>query len=632
MARHRLEQPTEWAFAWDHASGSFAQIDQASGDGARSMGGDDPTEGGAAMTTPSENTAKNDGSTKGNVAPGSGTPAAGAGPNGPSTGPAGGPGTPAGGTPTAGATTTTEPAKHAGERDPNDSTWIYDQLGLSPEEYKDPAPDATNLPSSAELRRRAAALNLDYDALRPGDPNESPFPPGSLGAGGIDPPARKFEGFPAPGSGLPSQAPPSGTSATSTPPAPPSAPPSAPPPAPPSASPAAPAAGSPAAGAPSEDGRTVVPKAPVKGARPARPGRSAEPSGEPFKDYDAKQATGDIELPTHGQGKPVRPVRPAANLPVSTEKLSADSLTAEKVLKQRKRPPGKGWRKGLLATTGINLGPSSKELKYVEFEERVRTEIPGCHRLAVISLKGGVGKTTSAAALGSMFASIRGDRVIAVDANPDRGTLGDKIVAGTARTTVRDFVNRSAQLTKYSLVREYTAQAESRLEVLASESDPLASLAFSENDYRVIADILERFYNLILTDCGTGLLHSAMVGVLAKADQVVIVSSASLDGARSASATLDWLEAHGYQELAKESVTVVTSVRPQANTVHLDQIIGHFAKRTRAVVAVPYDPHLAEGGQIDLARLSKGTYQAYLELAAELADQFPRIGGGQTGR
>ena len=592
------------------------------------------------MTTPGDKTAKDDGATKGTVAPGSGTPAGGspAGAAGPGTAAPPSPANQA--APAAGTANAATPANAAnpanpanaanpprpGERDPNDSTWIYDQLGLSPEEYKDPAPDATNLPSSAELRRRAAALNLDYDALRPGDPNESPFPPGSLGAGGIDPPTRKFEGFPAPGSGLPSQA------------EPPNSTPAAAPPAAATASPASPAV-------------PVLPKAPVKGARPARPGRSADPTGEPFKDYDAKQATGDIQLPTHGgqpraaqgaQGgqnaRPARPAQPAAaarpaprNLPVSTEKLSADSLTADKVLKQRKKPPSKGWRKGVLAATGglINLGPGGKELELLEFENRVRTEIPGCHRLAVISLKGGVGKTTTAAALGSMFASLRGDRVIAIDANPDRGTLGDKIVPGLAKTTVRDFVARSAQLDRYSAVREFTAQAESRLEVLVSESDPLASLAFSENDYRIISDILERFYNLILTDCGTGLLHSAMVGVLAKADQVVIVSSASLDGARSASATLDWLEAHNYSELARESVTVITSVRPQADTVHLTEIINHFARRTRAVVAVPYDPHLAEGGQIDLTRLGKGAYQAYLELAAEIADQFPRLGVGQ---
>ena len=54
-----------------------------------------------------------------------------------------------------------------------------------------------------------------------------------------------------------------------------------------------------------------------------------------------------------------------------------------------------------------------------------------------------------------------------------------------------------------------------------------------------------------MTDCGTGLLHSAMAGILGLADQIVLVSSPSVDGARSASATLDWLEAHDYGDLVR---------------------------------------------------------------------------------
>jgi MinD-like ATPase involved in chromosome partitioning or flagellar assembly len=307
---------------------------------------------------------------------------------------------------------------------------------------------------------------------------------------------------------------------------------------------------------------------------------------------------------------------------------TSENLTADKVLRQRRTPPTRGWRKAMLTATGgtVNLGPSGKELRERELEERVRTPIHGCHRLAVISLKGGVGKTTTIAALGSMYASLRGDRVIAVDANPDRGTLGEKII-GEVTTTVRDFVGRSPRLQRYADVREFTAQAPSRLEVLSSEADPLASMAFSEQDYRVVSDVLEKFYSLILTDCGTGLLHSAMVGVLAMADQIVVVSSASLDGARSASATLDWLEAHGYESLASDSVTVISSVRPRADAVDLDEIEDHFAARSRAVVRIPYDPHLSAGGRIDLQQLKAPTYEAYLHLAAEVAEGFDRTMG-----
>jgi MinD-like ATPase involved in chromosome partitioning or flagellar assembly len=358
--------------------------------------------------------------------------------------------------------------------------------------------------------------------------------------------------------------------------------------------------------------------------------RAAEPAQEnPFRVYDERVATGNIPVPPSAIAARVEEPRPSAlevsaALADTADRLTADSLTAEKVLRRRRRVPRRGWRKNLLSASGgvINVGPSGKERRDVEFTTRVRTPITACHRLAMISLKGGVGKTTTTAALGSVFAALRTDRVIAVDANPDRGTLGDKIVTDRPNSTVRDFVRRAAELDRYSSVREFTGMANSRLEVLASESDPLASTQFSEHDYRIIEGILERYYNLILTDCGTGLMHSAMVGVLAKADQVVIVSTASLDGARSASATLDWLEAHGYAALARESVTVITSVRPKATTVDLEEIVSHFARRTRAVVAIPHDEHLAAGGTIDLRQMSRGAYEAHLQLAAEIADAF----------
>jgi len=425
-----------------------------------------------------------------------------------------------------------------------------------------------------------AVPRLDFDALRPGDPNDSPFPPGSLGGGVEFPEPRVFPGFSQPSS---------------------------------TAAPAQPAATPPA--------RPSATAAPSPAPRLSDPA----PDRNPFRLYDERLATANLSLSAHDALPAFRGEftnGPAAPLEAEP-RLNSESLTADRVLRGQ-RKPNRRWRRGLHAATGgiFGAGVAARERRDAEFEARVRTPITNCHRIAVISLKGGVGKTTTVAALGSMFASLRPDRVIAVDANPDRGTLGDKIALDRSSATVRDFVRRSAELDRYSAVRAFTAQASSRLEVLASETDPLASTSFSEHDYRVITGVLERFYNLIVTDCGTGLLHSAMVGVLAKANQVMIVSSASLDGARSASATLDWLEAHSYGDLARESVTVITAVQPKAAKVDLDEIVEHFARRTRAVVAIPYDEHLAEGGQLDLRRLSRGTYQAFLQLAGEVADGF----------
>ena len=277
-------------------------------------------------------------------------------------------------------------------------------------------------------------------------------------------------------------------------------------------------------------------------------------------------------------------------------------------------------------TGGLVRPPeSAAQRRRQELIARARTPVTGGHhRVAVVSLKGGVGKTTTTVGLGAMLASLRGDRVIAVDANPDRGTLSDKLRLETA-ATVRDLLNEQYQIERYTDVRAYTTQAASRLEVLASDRDPTVSVAFSEQDYCDVCRVLEHYYSICLTDCGTGLLHSAMTGVLRLADQIVLVSSPSVDGARSASATLDWLQAHGYGDLVRHTVVVLAMIRPRSRSgVDLDRLEQHFAARCRAVVRVPYDAHLDEGAEVELSRLNPATADAYLMLAAEIGDGFAR--------
>ena len=305
---------------------------------------------------------------------------------------------------------------------------------------------------------------------------------------------------------------------------------------------------------------------------------------------------------------------------------SADSLTADLPLPGRHAAPRAGWRRRLLRITGgVRAPQSAAERHRRELIRRARATVTGGHhRVAVLSLKGGVGKTTTAVGLGATLASVRGDRIIAVDANPDRGTLSDRFRLETA-ATVRDLLNEEDQIQRSADVRAYTTQATSGLEVLASDRDPTVSVAFSAQDYEHVARILERYYSVCVTDCGTGLLHSAMAGVLRLADQVVLVTSPSVGGARSASATLDWLAAHQRGDLARGAVVVISAIRPQSKRgVDLARLEQHFAARCRAVVRLPYDAHLAEGAEVDLGRLSQATTDAHLALAAEVGDGFSR--------
>jgi putative peptide zinc metalloprotease protein len=128
-------------------------------------------------------------------------------------------------------------------------------------------------------------------------------------------------------------------------------------------------------------------------------------------------------------------------------------------------------------------------------------------------------------------------------------------------------------------------------------------------------------YNLVLVDTGTGILHSATRGILDAADQLVVVVAPSLDGARAAAQTLDWLDQHGYAFLTRQAVAAVNRVGP-TRRVQLDRIQRHFAERCRAVVRIPEDHHMHDGAQVSLDDLRPRTRTAYVELAAAVADGF----------
>ncbi|BDB43690.1 MinD/ParA family ATP-binding protein [Mycobacterium kiyosense] len=287
----------------------------------------------------------------------------------------------------------------------------------------------------------------------------------------------------------------------------------------------------------------------------------------------------------------------------------------------RARPlPQRGWRRAVHRLTGLNPGESELENTRQKLVARVSQPVRGDYSIAVLSMKGGVGKTTTTVGLGSTFAAIRGDRVIAVDANPDFGTLAQR-GPDQSRSTVRDLL-LDDNIFRYSDIRRHTSQSTSRLEILASERDPATSEAFSDADYRVVIRLLQRFYNLILTDCGTGLVHSAMSAILDEADAIVLVASPAIDAARSAFATLDWLEHHGRGHLVPNATVVISAARPGKASVDLDKLAAQFLTRIRSVHVIPFDDHLAQGSEIVLDLMANRTRQAFLELAASIADGF----------
>ena len=301
----------------------------------------------------------------------------------------------------------------------------------------------------------------------------------------------------------------------------------------------------------------------------------------------------------------------------------AAMLTADRLIDASAKfraAPESGWRRLLffISLKLINLGDSPKVKARKAMDARIGALLEGGTKyIPVLTRKGGVGKTTVSTLLGMALAQVREDRVIAIDANPDRGTLAERVSKST-RFTVRDVVNRAASIDGFAEFSNMISRDETRLDVLASDADPMLSEAFNEGDYNVVADMAARYYSVVITDCGTGIVHSVMRPTLQRASTLVIVSGGSVDEARLASETLTWLEANGFGELVRNSVVALNTATQATLLVKLDEIEQHFKTRVRSVVRIPYDSALAAGSVIKFNELNSQTREAARELAAEV--------------
>lgn len=352
----------------------------------------------------------------------------------------------------------------------------------------------------------------------------------------------------------------------------------------------------------------VAPGGPNAGATrgvPADPARGVRTGAFPSVAGSLPRSPGAVAAPLFRPGtEPVAPQSPGGSPDPAI--LDPDSLLA---------PRPTGWR----AVARGERRPGAAELLEQERIGRIRRPLAGTQRVAVVSLKGGVGKTTVTAGLGLVLAQYRGDRVIAVDADPAVGTLADRLTGETGRT-IRDLLAALPGVDSWTAVSSFTSLA-GRLQVLASEQDPGPGAGLTRIDYRRVDDVLGRFFTVVLTDSGTGMLHPAMSGTLQVADSLIVVGSPTVDAAARAGQTIEWLVAHGCRWLVERAIVVLSGDRssPQVDT---GQVREYFAQRCRAVVDVPADPHLTAGGRIHLDRLRPATRAAFTELAALVVDGF----------
>jgi MinD-like ATPase involved in chromosome partitioning or flagellar assembly len=293
-------------------------------------------------------------------------------------------------------------------------------------------------------------------------------------------------------------------------------------------------------------------------------------------------------------------------------------------VKRRRVPAKKGWRALLHHVTRINLGPGKDERYEIDLRDRVRRIVRATFPIAIVNLKGGVGKTVVSETLGSTFAAVRGDRVIDIDLDVDAGNLIDR----HGRESSLSLMDLAADttVTRYLDVRAHTSINASRLEVLAAPDYTRTDRVVERDDFLNTMAILRGHYSLVLMDCGTGLNSPLMEAVLRESRAVVVVCGASIDAMKETDILLERLHHKGFQHLLESTLLVINHTEPGRPNILVDKAIEQFSRYVppqRAIV-LPFDPHIREGKEIILELLSKKSQRRYLEMAAALADLFPR--------
>ena len=364
---------------------------------------------------------------------------------------------------------------------------------------------------------------------------------------------------------------------------------------------------------------------PPTGAAPTSPGwqqepreRSSRPSGQEWS-----------ATPSSALNWAVAP--PAA--PPSTGWSYVDSIRTSELVPTKKMPPRKGWRRIIYrGTLGlVNLGPSPDEQRLADLENKIRSLLRGHYKIGVFG-KGGVGKTTVTASVGSIFAELRqDDRVVAIDADTAFGKLGSRIdpnAAGSYWELAAD-----EHLDTFADVRSRVGNNAAGLFVLAGESSTARRRVLDPAIYREATGRLDRHFTISIVDCGATMDSAIAQEVLRDLDALIVVSSPWVDGASAAGQTMEWLANRGYTGLLHRTVVVLNDSDGHADKRTRSILVQQFASRGQVVVEVPFDSHLRPGGVIDVSsEMSPMTRRRFVEITAAIGEHFASTTDGPRDR
>jgi MinD-like ATPase involved in chromosome partitioning or flagellar assembly len=246
--------------------------------------------------------------------------------------------------------------------------------------------------------------------------------------------------------------------------------------------------------------------------------------------------------------------------------------------------------------------------------ERLRQPVTTLRRLAVLSSRGGAGKTTVATLLATTLAGSRHDRVVAVDAAPALGSLALRAGAASPRP-VAAFGRAAPSVRAFDQADPHLGRGHGGLWLLTGGG---ADDRLDLPAYRAAVAALSRFFAVLVTDCGPDPADELNLGVLGDAHALALVTPATVDGVVSAHQALGWLRTTPAAALVSRTVVVLSSQSPHAEGVDLKRGARTLASQGVRVARLPYDRHLAAGARIHPDLLGERTRAAAIGLAGDL--------------
>ena len=351
----------------------------------------------------------------------------------------------------------------------------------------------------------------------------------------------------------------------------------------------------------------------LMGKQPIDPGDTLEQSG--VLDGAVLVLRRDLEVPSDPVAAPRAPGGPPGSPLERTRAL----------LEQQTVPEGRRGRllPALPDRSIVTDGPRLALERAVSAKALSR-----CATIAVVSPKGGVGKTAISILLGELLVSLRPDEVLALDADGDYGSLGRlaPAFAGAHPTESRDkeiFDALAEGAVTFAELDRTLFALPGGLRIVPSPRDPAAMARADRPKYARVIGNLQRLAGVLVIDCGTGVGQPGVQAAILASDQLVVVTDAS-----GATASLV-VEAMRLLERTGRPITVVCNRLRRGrqgadDLLRMDALFPHAS----SLVGIPDDPavDLALRGEFDWASAPQSLHQATLELAGALALSWSELG------